>query len=49
MKVPCGKVLGHGERCCDEYLCASCEEILRLRKLLEESDGLRREGSDCDV
>ena len=29
-KIPCGRVLGHGESCCDGHLCDTCERILRL-------------------
>lgn len=31
-RIPCRKTLGHGESCCDGYLCDSCREILNLRR-----------------
>jgi hypothetical protein len=31
MNVPCRKVLGQGQYCCEEYLCESCIEIRRLQ------------------
>lgn len=26
MKIPCGRVIGHGESCCEGYLCKNCLE-----------------------
>jgi hypothetical protein len=31
-QIPCGKTMGHGERCCEGYLCDQCEYILKLEK-----------------
>jgi hypothetical protein len=35
--VPCGRNIGHGEYCCAERLCGSCEEVSRLRAIHPES------------
>jgi hypothetical protein len=32
--IPCGKVMGHGERCSDGWLCGDCRDT---QKLLEEN------------
>lgn len=33
-QVPCGQVMGHGESCCKDRLCGSCEYIMMLEKKL---------------
>ena len=37
MNIPCGRVLGHGEACCEGYMCSQCEYILQLETMLDEA------------
>lgn len=31
MRIPCGRVLGHGDSCVDGHLCDSCQALLVIR------------------
>ena len=46
-QIPCGKTMGHGERCAEGRVCDHCVEILRLREAVQtpQEDGVRRLGS----
>ncbi len=35
IKIPCGKVLGHGEYCSKDYLCDQCEFINKLEQSVQ--------------
>jgi hypothetical protein len=37
-RIPCGRTLGHGERCCEGHLCDQCEERTKLRKKLRRGE-----------
>lgn len=37
VKIPCGVVTGHGECCCEDYMCGSCQYIVELeRKVFDQ-------------
>ena len=36
-KIPCGKTIGHGEYCCEGWLCGACESARSQETLLKES------------
>ncbi len=43
MKIPCGRVLGHGELCTVSYLCDSCLDLQLLLDLLTKAEVLLKE------
>jgi hypothetical protein len=38
IRIPCGRVMGHGESCSDGYLCDSCKALSITRRLIIEFD-----------
>lgn len=36
-KVPCGRTVGHGDRCSSGWLCDACSEIEKLRGVIRSS------------
>lgn len=40
--IPCGRQTSQGKRCSDGCLCAGCDEVQRLRRLLSTSEATNR-------
>lgn len=53
MRIPCGRVLGHGDSCVEGHLCDSCQELLIIRSETLEAaakiaDARGDAQADCD-